>query len=406
MKVRHIPLILFAVFLLPACSRSVPVRSIEREVLFALELGRLENQLALYNLNGNDSARHIDIAMRDGLFFISDGKGGKILRFNSFGDLLFMIYNEETNPPPLTLRPHVEGSLLTRWSVKYPLLEPGKIAVDSRRNIFVQDRLPAGQHSSDAESRARLDNVVLHFDSDGRFVKFLGREGIGGSPFPRIEGIFTTREDDLAVVCRLPTGWNIYWYDSEGFFLFMVHLANDAMPIPADRENVFASPDGIFAGPDSRKLYVKMNYYRNVLDEETDTRTAIQSDSSVIWIMDAENGVWERYVELPFFEDVSIEQNRQIISRRPYSLLGITGNEWAFLSYTVPEDGGYALLAVSLKSGSDGEQRRGFIEVNNSELAFNVFALSADGILSGLLATDWQAEMVWWRTDRFLEERF
>jgi hypothetical protein len=42
--------------------------------------------------------------------------------------------------------------------------------------------------------------------------------------------------------------------------------------------------------------------------------------------------------------------------------------------------------------------------VDNEELQFNTFNISSEGILSALLATNWQAKLVWWRTDKFLEE--
>jgi hypothetical protein len=79
-----------------------------------------------------------------------------------------------------------------------------------------------------------------------------------------------------------------------------------------------------------------------------------------------------------------------------------------FLSF--PVEGGYSLLLLSANPAgntggiSGGEQRRGFIQVNNDELQFNVFDLSAEGILSGLLVDDWHVKLVWWRTDIFVGE--
>jgi hypothetical protein len=374
---------------------------VQREDLFTLDIGRLEDQLALVNFDGTRGMRRTDVAMRDGLFFISDGNGGKILRFNSFGDLLFMIYNAETNPPPLTLPPLTDDALLTRWSVSHPLKEPGHITVNSRNNIFVRDRLPYERRSFDAARNVLLDDVVLHFDAEGRFVDYLGREGIGGTPFPRIEGLFTTVRDEIVVVSQLPFGWNVYWYDSDGVFLFEVHLRNDALPVPADREGVTPSLDTVSVGQNARRLYVKIDYYRHIYDDATNAITGIEPDSSVIWVMNAENGVWERFIELPFFEQAFTLQNRREVSRMPYSLIGITGSDRVFLSS--PTEGGYSIRVMSLAPGTAGEQRRGFIEVSNSEMQFNAFALSADGILSALLANDWNVKLVWWRTDRFFE---
>ena len=393
------PLVILACFLVIGCDKSAQIPSIERADLFTLDIGKLEDQIALFNLEGDRGIRRTGIAMRDGLFYISDGNGGKILRYNSYGDLLFMIYNEETNPPPLTLKPLVEGALVTRWAVTYPLLEPGEIAVDYRKHIYVSDRLPYERHSFDTESKALLDSVILHFDADGKFIEYLGREGIGGSPFPRIEKLYISLRDELAVVCRLPSGWNIYWYDSEGAFLFVVQLKNEAIPIPVERENVMPSLDTIVAGPDSRKIYIKIDYYRNTYDESTNIRTGIEPDSSVIWIMNAENGSWERQVDLPFFEYAFTEQNRRTTSRMLYSFLGVINDGRIFLSF--PVEGGYSILVLDSASG---QQRQGFIRVDNEELQFNVFNLSAEGILSGLLADDWKIKLVWWRTDKFLGE--
>jgi hypothetical protein len=202
----------------------------------------------------------------------------------------------------------------------------------------------------------------------------------------------------------MPVGWNVYWYDSDGFFLFMVHLSNDAVPIPPDRAGVLPSLDIISAGPEGRKLFVKIDYYRNIDDDASGTgsvRSGIEPDSSCLWVMNAESGLWEWYLELPFFEYSTLEQNRYVISRMPYSLLGITKNKWGV--FTFPVDEGYSIITLPLEPGAAFRQRRAFVDVDLREIQFNVFYLSADGILSGLLVNDWQVELVWWRTDRFLD---
>jgi hypothetical protein len=375
---------------------------VAREDLFTLDIGRLEDQIALYDLTGDRGIRRTDLAMRDGLFYISDGNGGKIIRYNSYGDLLFMIYNEGTNPPPLTLKPLEGDSIVTRWAVPYPLLENGEIAVDSRKHIYVRDRLPSERHSFDPESKALLDSIILHFDADGRFVEYLGQDGIGGSPFPKIEGIFSSLRDELAVVCRIPTGWNVYWYGSGGTLLFLVQLRSDAIPIPQDRDMVIPSLNGIAAAPDSRKLFIKVDYYRDTFDESTATRTGNEPDSSVIWIMDVESEGYEKTLEIPFFEYTHMEKNRRVTMRMPYSLMGVIRNGRIFFYF--PVENGYSLLIMDPESGSNGEQWRGFIQVDNTELQFNAFDLSSEGILSALLVDDWQVKVVWWRTDQFIGE--
>jgi hypothetical protein len=79
--------------------------------------------------------------------------------------------------------------------------------------------------------------------------------------------------------------------------------------------------------------------------------------------------------------------------------LGVVKNGRVFLTF--PVEDGYSIMILST---DPNEQRRGFIQVESEELEYNAFSISAEGILSALLATDFNAKLVWWRTDKFLEE--
>jgi hypothetical protein len=373
--------------------------SVAREDLFTLDIGRLEDQIDLYNLEGERSNHQTSLAMRDGLFYISDTNGEKIVRYNSYGDILFVIYNEENNPPPVTLERGIdEQGVATRWTIAHPLMAPGVLAVDSRKHIYVADRLDPDRRGFDVESRALLDKVVLHFDADGRLVGSLGQEGVGGKPFPRITGLYASAEDELAVVCLLADGWNIYWFNAEGTLLYLIHLRSDSIPIPPDREIVYASVDTVAAAPDERKLFFKVDYYRNIYDE-SDTLSGLEPDSSVIWIMNVEDGSYDEQIEVPFFEYTFTENNQKVTQKLLYAMLGVIRNGRVFLSF--PVEGGYSLLVLTAGSR---EQRQGFIHVGPEELQYNTFNLSTEGILSGLLATEYEVKLVWWRTDRLLGE--
>jgi hypothetical protein len=397
---KMLPLLYIPFVLLFAACSDRGIVSVAREDLFTLDIGRLEDQVDLYNLEGGRSTRRTSIAMRDGLFYIADGNGGKVVHYTSYGDLLFMIYNDETNPPPLTLRTGGEaGGAGTRGAFSYPLREPGTIAVDARKHIYVEDRLPYERRSFNAENRIIEDSIVLHFAPNGRFVEYLGKEGIGGSPFPNIERISVSVQDEYAVVCRMPTGWTIYWYDAEGTLLYVLPLKNESIPIPPDRQPVFPSIDTIAVSPDSRKVFIKVDYYRETFDESTNTRLGAEPDSSVIWLMNVEDGSYASPIEVPFYEQQVTENTRRVTERLLYSLLGVVKNDRVFCIFPVEE--GYSIMILST---DPHEQRRGFIRVTNEELQYNAFALSAEGILSALLATDFQAKLVWWRTDKFLED--
>ena len=393
---RFFVLPLAAAVLFFACTET-EIKSIEREDIFSLDIGPMEDQIALYNLGGSGMGKLTGLAMRDGFFYITDGTGAKVVSYNSYGDLLFMIYNEETNPAPLSLKIKTDDNIqVTRWAFSYPLRQPGEITVDSRKHIFVEDRLPFDRHSFDTENKTLLDRTVLHFDADGRFVEYLGQEGIGGRPFPRINSLYTSVNDELAVVCRLPDGWNIFWFNS-GILLYLIQLKNKAIPKPADWPQVFSSVDTVAVAPDARKVYIKVDYYHETIDELTNTHSGNEPYGSVIWILNAQDGTYTGSIKLPFYEATVSEGGKPVTIRMLYSMLGPIKNERFFLYY--PDEESFSIMAVSANSQ---ERRRGVIKMDSGAFQFNVFSLNADGLLSAMVADDWKVTLTWWRTDKFI----
>jgi hypothetical protein len=374
------------------------IGSVEREDLFSLEIGPMEDQIALYKLDGTRGIRHTAFTMRDGLFFLSDGNSGKILRYNSYGDLLFMIYNDETNPAPITLKTNIqEDEQATRWAFTYPLEEPGWITVDSRKHIFVEDRLLQQDQRADPETKAIQDGIILHFDQNGRFVNYLGKEGIGGSPFPRIIGMSTSVRDELVVICRIPDGWDIFWFNSAGVLLYLVKISSNVIPTLPDWSDALSLIDSITPAPDSRKLYIKVDYSRDIYDQSTNTRTGSEPVSSYLWMLNVEDGTYTGSVEIPLYE--IINNGRFTGIKVFYSILGVARNGQALFYF--PVETGYSLLFVDTNTM---EHRRGYIQFSMDELRYNDFYLSADGILSAMLADSFNVKLVWWRTDRFMGE--
>ncbi|MDR0443117.1 MAG: hypothetical protein LBH44_06910 [Treponema sp.] len=379
-----------------ACKKNA-ISSVEREDLFSLDAGPMEDQIALYLLEGDSGVRRTSFTMRDGLFYITDGNSAKIVRYNSYGDLLFMIYNEEANPAPISLKINIAPEeQATRWAFSHPLREPGWITVDSRKHIFVEDRLPP-PYRLDPESDAQLDGIILHFDQNGRFIDYLGREGIGGSPFPRIVGLCSSTGDELAVICRIPGGWNVYWYNASGVLLYLVKISSGTIPAMPDMASAFSSVDRITAAPDSRKIFLKADYYRDTFDQSTKIRTGSEPAGSVIWTLDIETGIYDGSAEIPPYE--VFENGRQSKISMLYSMLGMMrGGKALFYS---PVDTGYSILFLDIITR---EQRRGYVNFSGDEIRFSDFYLSPEGILSAMLVDNFKINMVWWRTDRFIGE--
>ena len=371
-----------------------------REDLFFLDIGPMEDQLALFVFPDDPVLPRASIAMHDGIFFVSDGAGRKVVRYNSFGDMLVLIFNDEANPDPSDIRVRTDGDgQMTRWAYTFPFLSPGLIAVDSRRHIFVEEILPEERHGFDAENQALLNSVVLHFDQDGRFVDFIGQGGRGGLPFPRITGVHVSVNDELAVVARLSTGWDVFWFNSAGEQMFTVRIRNDAIPVPVGLDSFFASIDAVMVAPDERRLFVKIDYYREVFDPLTGNRLSIETLNSLVWLLDVEEGVFSSFVQVPFFEYVHTERGQTVRMELLYSMLGVVEGG-AMLFYFRTGDG-YAVLRMDRYGYG---QRRAFIDAGPGRGVFNSFHLSPGGILSAILADEWDAAVAWWRMERFMRD--
>ena len=372
----------------------------QREDLFYLDIGPMEDQLSLFVFPDDAGMPRASLAMRDGLFYISDGTGRKVVRYNSFGDLLFLIFNDETNPDPSDLRIRTDDDgQMTRWAFTFPFRSPGMIAVDSRRHIFVEEIWAEEWHVFDAENQSLLNSMVLHFDQDGRFITDIGQGGRGGIPFSRITGIYTSVNDEIAVVTRLTTGWDVFWYNADGEQLFHIRLRDGAIPAPPGLQNFFISIDAVKAAPDARKLFIKVDYYRDVIDPLTNNRLGTETLNSLVWMLNAETGEFEGFVEIPFFELTHTERGRTEQINLLYSMMGVVRGG-AMLFY-FPVENGYALLRID---SSGHGLRRGFIEVEPERLVFNSFHLSPEGILSALLADEWTTTVAWWRMERFMRD--
>jgi hypothetical protein len=342
--------------------------------------------------------------MRDGLLFVSNGNGQKIVRYNSYGDLLFMIFNKDTNPPPLTLKPKdthtANNNLSTRWSVEWPLLSPGVMSVDSRKHIYAADQIPAERHGYDVENRVLLDSMVLHFDSEGLFVDYLGQEGLGGTPFPHINGIFISQDDDVVVICRVNTSQFIYWFDKDSTLLYLLKINNSVLPLP-NKEGVtyYASLDNIIAAPDAKQLYLKVDYYYEIYDESTGTMSGMGTDKSVIYTMNITDGKYDAKTEVPFFEYVTRNVGKKETENMLYMMFGAAKDGNVFLYFPVEE--GFSFLMLQPKTG---KQNTGILNISVEELEYCSLSVSEEGIVSALLAANYEAKFVWWRTDKLLAD--
>lgn len=390
-----------------------------REQRFLLNYGNFEDELNLFNMaeSGEIDTSHV---MHDGFFYIANGKAQKIMEFTSYGDLLGVLYNPDSNPVPSFAakkqKKMQENSPLvkidsektasqeatqtgTQLAVPYKFNSPRKIAVDGKKNIYVVDRLPIERQKQDENANLLLRDVVLRFTPEGDFIDFLGQRGSGGAPFPYISKIFTTNKNELVVICLTGNGSQVHWFNSEGFLLYNVIFDYQNLPCPAsDDVERFICLENIVPSYTEPVLYLQLDYYKSETDVKSGVQEGIEYDGTYLYPLNVETGVYGDAIKVPSYEQKEIEAGEQEVFVKPFDFLGVSESGWFF--FMAPNDEGYVIQIMQ----NDGQRiMRKQIALSQDELIYDNFSLSKEGIISALLASDYEANVVWWRTDSVID---
>ena len=369
--------------------------NLERIPLFSIKYGNFEDQLDLFQLASPYVRPDSQLFMDDGIFYLSNSGAGKILKLTSFGDLLALYYNPEKNPRPTFIDADQADKIMTRLAVPYPLNHPTYLAVTPNKHLFAVDTVNEERIEYDQTANLVLRDTVVHFNEAGDFVDTVGQEGVGGTPFPPIEGLYADAQNGIIVVCRTEIGMRVYWYDNTGSLLYKIPIAFNGLPSPYTNEvKLFSSLDKAVPDFTSKKLYIKVDYYREDIDADINVSAGISYDKSCLYIFNIETRQYERAIDIAPYEDTEDTNADSRPVKKIYGLLGITANNWCLL--TTPRSDGYILELIDLHSNKIYTRT---LAVSADELVYNAFHLSSDGILSALLAGDKQASIVWWTTN-------
>jgi hypothetical protein len=398
MKARMLlPLLLLALLGLSSC-RLKAVEELRREELFSLAIGKMDSQVDLFQLQGPVYEQKNRLYMRDGLFYLANGSSAKIMELSSYGDLLFLLYNAQSNPPPVSFSSESSEALAaTRKAVAYPLREVGEVAVDSTKRLYVEDTVGSVRQVRDGELGVLLSHVVLRFDRHGKLEDFIGQEGVGGTPFPYIESLFLTAADELVVVSRTPRSWLVFWYSSAGALMHRLALDPGALPALPEAPSAVPSLGKLVPDLHRRLLYAVLYYYN-----EAQAESASRGYLTRIYRIDAESGSWGEHIDVPADAGRQGAVGGQAMGLPPpsYELLGVNARGAFFLLRR--EDTNLFRLLV-LDRGGRAVARRNLV-MEDTELYFKTLGLSSEGIIYALLGEEYRARVVWWRSDRLLKE--
>ncbi len=389
---RVILLLSVALPFLIACNPTQPA-VLEAELLFELQIGRLEHELGLFSREGVLPRRGNFLTLRDGIVFISNGSSNKMMGFTSYGDLLQLVYSPAENPRPVTLgepSSTTDGRRITRRGVAFPFNQLERIAVDSRRILYAEDRVSEERQVWDEDLQTTLNRQILRFDANGAPLDYLGQEGVGGTPFPFITGLQITLRDELVVTGITRNTHKVWVFSPAGELLSTVRIGMDRLPVPALDAGYITVLDNVVAGVDHYRVYLKFSYYRTVVEQTGGREQGISFDHSRVYWIDLTTGRYEGYIELPRQGETQAGEH--------FELLGATRGEYLLLLARIDEDRSQLVMVDT----NGRVLRRRVLQIPERNLLVRSFHVTADGILSALLAYPDRAEVVWWRSDRLL----
>lgn len=394
--------LLFITFFAPffySCSKNDTVQTINETELFTIPYGKFEEQLSVSDLNEIGDIR-FGMTMQDGFFYIINGEAKKIMELNSYGDLLTLFYNEDSQTAKL-LEASKRQALSTRHEVNYPFDYPGMVATDSNKNIYTVCSVPRDRQEHSEDGTMLYSQTVLRFERDGSSVEYIGQQGPGGTPFPYIKNIYTTDKDELVVVGTSTEGLIVYWFATDGFLKYMIPVVTNELPsvkgIDSTSE-VYWTIENVLPDPLDYKLYVQVNYYSTYLDEDSKVQSGVNYIQSLLHTLNIESGIYEDSILVPPYEESVVSDYSRLIYKIPYDFLGVTKNGWKF--FIIKTDDGFNIQM--LQSESQKLLKRHFSADHNNIWHYTM-ALSEGGILSAMYIEKDSARVVLYRTDNLID---
>lgn len=398
-KISRALLVLTVPAILLSCSRKNAVESISEDELFTVSYGNFEEQLNIFSLNsvGDIST---GIFMQDGFFYLVNGESQKIMEMNSYGDLLTLYYNEDSLTKTL-IESSDRADLSIHKEIAYPFGYTGQLAVDSAKCIYVVSTIPRDRQELSSDGTTLYSQTILRMPRDGSQIDYIGQQGPGGTPFPFIRNIYTNSNDEFVAVCSVNDGLMVYWFGKDGFLKSMVPVSSSEAPKIAgidEDSSVFVTVENVIPDFNEYKLYVKIDNYSSYSDKASKAQAGISYINTLLYPLDLATGLYGNPVSIPPYEEsVTVDYSR-LVYKLPYDFLGVTKNGWKF--FVVSTTNGFDVEMIH--SESQKVLHRHF-DVNKSNLLYHNMSLSSDGIISALFADENNARVVWYRTDKLIQ---
>lgn len=399
MKSKNIMFISVILLVLSSCEEKLDSQLLEKEDKFSLSIGNMESELDFFARDGISFSLESDIYMSKGIFYISNGNGKKIMKFNSFGDLLQKI------------APSRQSDSIPNDGTTWTFNEPGFLAATDNY-IYIEDTLEyetalsenyidksydTTEDKSDNEKHILNEKVISIFDSNGNYINYIGQEGINSTPFPFIQNIFTDSNDRLIVITQTTFFWSIYRFTDTGQFIDKNKIELDYLPELENEENTITQINNIIPDRNKERVLVELTFFKKIIDDNTGSIVSMDSIKSRVYYYDIIKKKYISWMDLP-----GTNNDENETPSKHYVLLDIINGKFLFFT-SQSLDGTMEFLTITNENGYIiGEYN---LNIDNTNIIYSSFYTSyPEGILTALLCTEYAGGISMWRTDKILNE--
>ncbi|MGL1894111.1 MAG: hypothetical protein OCD02_20955 [Spirochaetaceae bacterium] len=381
-----------------SCDKEVNTSLLEKEDKFTLPIGNMDNELDFFSREGISFSLESDIYMSNGIFLISNGNGKKIMKFSSYGDLLKKISSEDNSETQFT------------DSIPWEFNKPGVIAA-TQNHIFIEDTVTYDSNKSeeyidktrdltsdksDDEKHILNEKIISYFNLDGEYIGYIGQNGINGTPFPFINNIYTNKNNELIVITQTTFFWSIYRFTEDGDIIDKNIIELDYLPKLENESDIITQINNIIPDREKDRVLVELTFYRKIFDDKTGATISLESIKSRVFYFDLLTKSYISWMDIP---DTKKDNES---SSKHYVLLDIVKGKYLFfISQSL--DGLSQFLTITNENGYIiGEYD---LQIDNTNIIFSSFYTTfPDGILTGLLCTEYAGGVSMWRTDKIILE--
>lgn len=379
-------LLLFLYLSLNSCFQSSKLIKSD-ESLFSLSLGKLPSQVYVLTQDKFIPDSRNFVRTNKGSIYISDKISKKIMGFTSYGDLIFLLHNNN---------PSMHSGVSNFTNINYPFNEIGLFEVASQGDIYVQEEIPTSSQINDLKEGMVLKNQILHFDSKGTYKETIGQNGVGTEPFGVISQICTNNRGDLIVISQLPTKKVIYWFTSQGLKLWQIDLEENSLPFPKEysKNNLFPHLENILPSPDANKIYLNIVYYETLTDANTRSDMGVHVKTQKIFSFNIDTKSYDEEISLPLYANPTTEM------RYVLELLKISSEN---LILEINDDNLINRSYILLNRKNEKIQKK-TIKLPTAEILD--INLSSENILTGLFLKKDKVSVYWWPIGYVKSETF